>query len=78
MDDSLNDTEHREVPVCPYCGHENGCFGSLVPADCVDEGETWSPVPCPECWGLYQVTAHVVCTRTVTFCTAGLPSRKET
>jgi len=20
----MNDTEHRDAPVCPYCGHEDG------------------------------------------------------
>ncbi|MCK6529987.1 hypothetical protein L6R50_21340 [Myxococcota bacterium] len=72
------DTEHRDVPVCPHCGHEHARF-CLVPLDepgdySVGGGDPWAPVPCPACGALYQVTAHV----TVTFSTADWPSRKET
>ena len=67
MPDTAIHTEHRDNPVCPHCGHEEGDaweidFGAGIEGDAV--------ISCGECGQDYSATRNC----TVTYSTCKLPN----
>jgi ribosomal protein L37AE/L43A len=60
------DTEHTDLPKCPYCGTENTDAWSLnfPPSDAYDD-DVYITTECPACSQTYRVDRHT----TITFTT---------
>ncbi len=63
-----HDTEHRDFPVCPHCGHEdrNGW-------DAFRDGSSIEEVDCPECDRAYISE----CITTITYTTRLVPGQND-
>jgi hypothetical protein len=66
--DSRPDTEHRDVPTCPWCGEEDHEHELGL----MHDDDTCAHV-CPSCDGIYDITAHI----TITYTTAHPRERVE-